>query len=101
MSRNWFAVLALSLCASLCGLAQAPPSADAYVTSAQPATNFGNSPLLPVQSGTSSYIRLNLEGLPSNATIAKATLRLYVNAVAAAGSLTSTKWRAVAGVKKV
>ena len=85
MSRNSYAVL-LVLCTSLPGFAQAPPSADTYVTSAEPSANFGNSQWLPVQSGTSSYIRLNLGALPSNAPIAKATLRLYVNAVAAAGS---------------
>jgi hypothetical protein len=31
-------------------------------------------------------VRLNLGALPTNSTIAKATLRLYVNAVAAPGS---------------
>jgi hypothetical protein len=39
-----------------------------------------------VQAGTSSYIRLNFGAIPPNATVAKATLRLYVNAVAASGS---------------
>jgi hypothetical protein len=39
-----------------------------------------------VQAGTTSYVRLNLGALPANTTIAKATLRLYVNAVAAPGS---------------
>jgi len=67
-------------------VAQAPPSADAYVTSLQPGVNFGSSPLLPVQAGTTSYVKLNLGAIPSNATITKATLRLYVNAVAAPGS---------------
>ena len=86
MLRNLFVAFALIVSASLTSYAQAPPSADAYVTSAQPAANFGISPLLPVQAGTTSYVRLNLGALPANATIAKATLRLYVNAVAAPGS---------------
>jgi hypothetical protein len=67
-------------------LAQAPPSADSYVTTALPATNFGSSPILPVQSGTTSYVQLNLAAFPANAKIAKATLRLYVDAVTAPGS---------------
>src|SRR5271165_5090781 len=71
---------------SLSSLAQAPPSADAYVTSIQHAANFGSSAILPVQAGTTSYVRLNLGALPANTSIAKATLQLYVNAVAAPGS---------------
>src|SRR5271166_3593502 len=88
MPRNLsaVAVLLFVLFVSLPGVAQAPPSADAFVTNTQPAANFGSSVLLPVQAGTTSYIQLNLAALPANATIAKATLRLYVNAVAAPGS---------------
>ena len=86
MPRNLFAALALALCASTSSLAQAPPSADAYVTTAQPSANFGSSSLLAVQAGTTSYVRFNLGALPANASIAKATLRLYVNAVVAPGS---------------
>jgi len=86
MPRSLLVVFALLVSVSITGFAQAPPSADAYVTSAQPAANFGNSALLPVQAETTSYVRLNLAALPANATIAKATLRLYVNAVAAPGS---------------
>ena len=67
-------------------LAQAPPTADAYITNTQPSTNFGLSTMLPVQPGTMSYIKLNLGVLPAKATITKATLRLYVNAAAAPGS---------------
>src|SRR5208337_4464964 len=87
MPRNLsaVAVLLLVLFVSLPGVAQAPPSADAFVTNTQPAANFGSSVLLPVQAGTTSYIQLNLAALPENASIAKATLRLYVNAVAAPG----------------
>jgi hypothetical protein len=83
-----FEAITLVMClafAAVC-LAQAPPSADTYVTSARPAANYGSSPILPVQSGTTSYVRLNLAALPANATIAKATLRLYVDAVAAPGA---------------
>ena len=88
MLRNSCAVIVLAFFSiiSLSSYAQAPPSADSYVTASQPAANFGNSSLLPVQAGTNSYVRLNLGALPANANVAKATLRLYVNAVAAPGS---------------
>gem|GEM_PF-3301534 len=86
--RNLFFALTVLMVSfiSLASLAQAPPSADAYVTTAQPASNFGSSILLPVQAGTVSYVRFNLGSLPANATVAKATLRLYVDAVAAPGA---------------
>ncbi len=83
--RPLFALMWVSLF-SFPSLAQAPPSADTYVTSAQPTVNFGSSSLLPVQAGTTSYVRLNLGALPASASIAKATLRLYVNAVVAPGT---------------
>ena len=79
------ALLSIVLFSPFC-LAQAPPSADAYVTNLHPAANFGNSALLPVQDGTTSYLRLNLGGFPASANVSKATLRLYVNAVVAPGS---------------
>ncbi len=86
MPRNMFVVLTLALCAPAATLAQAPPSADAYVTNARPSANFGAASLLAVQAGTTSYIQLDLRALPPNLNVAKATLRLYVNAVAAPGS---------------
>src|SRR5450755_4489811 len=88
MLRNFLAAFAvpLVLFLSLSSLAQAPPSADAYVTTSQPSTNFGSSVSLLVEGGTTSFVRLNLGALPANSSIAKATLRLYVNAVAAPGS---------------
>ncbi len=66
--------------------AQAPPRADTFVSSNAPARNFGSEPLLAVQSGTTSYIQFNLAGMPSGATVSKATLRLYVDAATQAGS---------------
>ena len=79
------ACIALSLVA-ITSAAQAPPSADTYVTSAMPTANFGSSPILAVQQGTTSYVKLDLGALPANASVVKATLRLYVDAVAAPGS---------------
>ena len=59
-----------------------PPSADTYVSSAFPKLSFGNGIVLIVQSGTTSYVRFNLAALPAGVSVSKATLRLYVDAVA-------------------
>src|SRR5580765_2499288 len=71
-------------------LAQAPPSGDAYTNTALPTTNFGAKTLLDVQSSTqTAYIQFDLSSLPAgytSANLAKATLKLYVNAVPSAGS---------------
>src|SRR5271165_6028786 len=78
-------VFAALLTALVC-VAQAPPAADTFVSNARPSQNFGASALLPVQPGTTSYIRLNLSALPSGVAISKAALKLYVNAVVMPGS---------------
>ena len=78
--------LLLFALASLRVWAQAPPSADTFVSSAYPTTNYGPSITLVVGSGTSAYLKFNLATLPANASISKATLRLYVDAVAKSGS---------------
>lgn len=67
-------------------LAQAPPSADTFVSSATPKINYGPSIALAVGPGTTSFVQFNLSGFPASATISKASLRLYVNAVGKAGS---------------
>jgi hypothetical protein len=51
-----------------------------------PSANFGKSSILPVQSGTTSYVKLDLGAFPANSRIAKATLRLYVDAATAPGA---------------
>ncbi|WP_109488591.1 DNRLRE domain-containing protein [Occallatibacter savannae] len=67
-------------------VAQAPPSADTFVSSATPTTNYGPTTSLAVGQGTTTYIQFNLTGIPANASVSKATLRLYVDAVGKAGS---------------
>ncbi len=68
------------------GLAQqAPPSADTFVSSSVPKTNYGSSVTLAVGLGTVTYLRFNLSGIPPGATVSKATLRLYVDAVVKGG----------------
>ena len=72
--------------ASITAIAQAPPSADTFVTSATPNINYGSGIGLIVGPGTETYIQFNLAGVPAGATVSKATLRLYVDAVGKAGS---------------
>lgn len=80
----------LVLVLALSAYAQITPIGDAYTTTATPTKNFGNSTLLDVQSGSqTTYIQFDLSSIPAGYTssnIAKATLKLYVNAVTTAGS---------------
>jgi hypothetical protein len=64
---------------------QAPPKADTYVTSSTPNVNYGSSPILIVGSGTTAYMKFNLSGVPAGPSVSKATLRLFVDAVASGG----------------
>jgi hypothetical protein len=81
------AYLVLStLLASVTMLAQSPPSGDAFVISSHPGSNYGAQPVLVVLKGSNSYLQFNLSGVPANVSIAKATLRLYVDAVGENGS---------------
>jgi hypothetical protein len=66
--------------------AQAPPSADTFVSSAFSKTNFGSVGTMNVGPGSTSYVQFNLSGIPTGATVTKATLRLYVDLVISNGS---------------
>jgi N-acetylneuraminic acid mutarotase len=81
-----FGLLVCSLFATSL-LAQAPPAADTFISSATPKVNYGAAISLVVGSGTTSYVRFNLGGIPAGSSIGKATLRLYVEVVAKSGSL--------------
>jgi len=83
---RFLAVLFLLTLLSSNALAQAPPSADTFISSATPKTNYGTSPILIVQTGATTFIQFKLSGLPPGASVSKATLRLYVDAVAKGGS---------------
>ena len=66
---------------------QITPSADAYTNTAAPTTNYGAQPLLDVDGASQiAYIQFNLASIPATASLSKATLKLYVNSVATAGS---------------
>jgi hypothetical protein len=81
---------AVLLLASSAVLAQsAPPSADTYSNSMKGDTgvNYGSSALLVVQPhGNNSYLQFNLSTVPAGATVNKATLRLFVDALVTSGS---------------
>jgi hypothetical protein len=72
------------------GQAQISPSDDAYVNSAAPSTNYGAATTLNLQSAAdTTFIRFDLTAVPAGYTgssIAKATLKLYVNSATTAGS---------------
>src|SRR5215469_8417449 len=82
----WLFVVVL-LCSAII-FAQAPPSADTYVASSSPNTNYGTSTILALQPNVYTFISFNLSGIPANSTVQKAVLRLFVSApsVPATGS---------------
>jgi hypothetical protein len=83
-------VLLLALSSWTAAYGQIMPSGDAYTNTVTPTTNLGTKPLLDVESASqTTYIQFDLSSIPSgytSASIAKATLMLYVNAVTTAGS---------------
>src|SRR5271157_1346419 len=70
--------------------AQITPSDDAYVNSTAPTTNYGTAVTLNVSSAANTaFIRFDLTAVPAGYTgssVAKATLKLYVNTCTTAGS---------------
>jgi hypothetical protein len=71
----------LSLFSVLALAQQAPTSADTFVNSAAPNTNYGSNIYLAVGSGATSYLKFNLSAIPAGPSVAKATLRLFIDAV--------------------
>src|SRR5262249_34511761 len=69
----------VSVLAAATAFAQSPPVADTYVTSANPNQNFGHDPMVTLNNQSRTYMRFNLVNIPPNATVQKATLRLYVD----------------------
>jgi hypothetical protein len=75
------------LLASNISLAQSvPPVGDTYTSTASTGTNYGTRTTLVVETTDRSYLQFSLAPLPTGATVAKATLRLYVDGVTTAGS---------------
>ena len=90
---HWsFRALAMMLVLFLATMtyAQFTPSDDAYVNSAAATTNYGAATTLNLSSATdTAFVRFDLTAVPATYTgssIAKATMKLYVNTVTTAGS---------------
>jgi len=83
--------LVLALASLSVANGQNTPTDDAYTNTASPGTNYGTATTLSVVSPSeTSYIIFDLSSIPSGYTgtnVAKASLKLYVNAVTTAGSL--------------
>jgi hypothetical protein len=80
-------VLLLSLFSWMAAYGQITPSQDAFTNTAAATTNYGANVLLNVNGAKEiAYIQFNLASIPASATVSKATLKLYVNAVPTAGS---------------
>jgi hypothetical protein len=87
------AVLMLLLFVATVTYAQITPSQDAYTNTVYPTTNYGTAVTLGVVNSAASiqttYIQFDLSAIPAgykSSNLSKATLRLYVNTVATAGS---------------
>ncbi len=79
--------LILLLGTATAAYAQITPLADTYTNTADPTTNYGAKTLLDVDGATqTTYIQFDLSSIPATASISQATLKLYVDAVAKAGS---------------
>ncbi len=76
------------------GHAQTSPSDDPYVNSASPTTNYGAATTLNLRSAAeTTFIRFDSTAVPAGYTgssIAKATLKLYVNSATTAESFCGT-----------
>jgi hypothetical protein len=80
-------LLGLFVCLWGTAYAQVTPGGDSYTNTADPTTNYGAAALLDFNGPTQiSYIQFNLSSIPTGASVSQATLKLYVNAVATAGS---------------
>ena len=83
-------LLSLTLCLAL-ATAQAPPKQDTFISGSSPTSNYGGNIALAVQSNRNAVtlVQFDLSTLPNGVTAAmlnKATLRLYVSGVTAAGT---------------
>ena len=94
-NRDLFALLLLIVTLGMwtSASAQITPHQDSYINTATATTNYGTAGTLGVASSAgsiqTSYIQFDLSSVPTGYTstnVAKATLKLFVNSVATAGS---------------
>ncbi len=80
-------LLSLILLAWTAAYAQITPLGDSYTSTGDPTTNYGAQKTLDVDGAKEiTYIQFNLASIPATASVSQATLKLYVNTVATAGS---------------
>jgi Collagen triple helix repeat (20 copies) len=85
---GWLAALMLAPIGAWAAGANA--SADTYVSSISPASNFGTATAINVGGGNTALIQFDLSGLPAGlaaANINKASMTFYVNTVAISGAV--------------
>ena len=70
--------------------AEAPLTADTYVSSAGPSANFGLMENVLVGSGNVGLLAFDVSGFSAGTTVTNAWLHLFVNSVPAGGALTFT-----------
>ena len=83
------ATVSILLLSAIAFAQSGPPAADVLSYSSTPNENYGSYPSIFVQKGSvtsRSYIKFNLGTLPAGVNVSKATLRLFVNQIAAPGS---------------
>src|SRR5208283_445808 len=81
------AVLMFLLFMTTVTCAQITPSADAYISSANPKANYGADTVLRVNGATgTAFIQFDLASIPPGAVVSQATLKLFVDSVTTPGS---------------
>ena len=68
--------------------ADAPLIADTYISAGAPATNFGSAATITIAPGNTGLVQFNLASIPPSSTVPVAYLKVYVNKVTTAGTLT-------------
>ena len=66
----------------------APVSGDTYISASSPSSNFGAATSVNIAPGTLGLVQFDLSSFPPGTTISVAYLRIFVNAVTTAGTLT-------------
>ena len=91
--RKWMlgvCAASLALTPGLANAAGANASADTYVNSGSPGTNYGSATAVNVGGGNTGLIQFDLSALPAGLTaanIGKATMTFFVNTVAISGAV--------------
>jgi hypothetical protein len=84
-----FLALAILAMVPAMSLAQTPATDDTYATQTRSSNNYGAATSLAVQAGTQptyTYMKFSTSQVPNGSSVTKATLRLFVTAVATAGA---------------